>query len=310
MIRSMASLKSSLSTSFLFLRAAIRAASLHTFAMSAPENPGVCLASQSRSTLPLSYLRSFECTLKIALRSSRSGSSTLICRSKRPALSRARSSMSALLVAAISITPEFVLKPSISVSSWFRVLSLSSLAPVIMFLPLALPMASISSMKMIHGAFSLACLNRSLTREAPTPTNISTKSEPESEKKGTCASPATALASKVLPVPGGPTSNTPLGILPPNSVYLAGFFRKSTTSFTSTFASSRPATSLKSMETLVDLSNSWAFDLPILKICPPGPPDPRLIILMINIHTTTRSTIGKIQLRTSPDQFVRFTFSI
>ncbi len=35
-------------------------------------------------------------------------------------------------------------------------------------------------------------------------------------KKGTLASPATALAIKVLPVPGGPTSNTPLGILPPN----------------------------------------------------------------------------------------------
>ena len=37
----------------------------------------------------------------------------------------------------------------------------------------------------MQGAFSLACLNRSRTREAPTPTNISTKSEPETEKKGT-----------------------------------------------------------------------------------------------------------------------------
>ena len=39
---------------------------------------------------------------------------------------------------------------------------------------------------------------------APTPTNISTKSEPEIEKNGTPASPATARASSVLPVPGGP----------------------------------------------------------------------------------------------------------
>jgi len=35
-------------------------------------------------------------------------------------------------------------------------------------------------------------------REAPTPTNISTKSEPEIEKKGTPASPAIARASSSL----------------------------------------------------------------------------------------------------------------
>jgi hypothetical protein len=34
------------------------------------------------------------------------------------------------------------------------------------------------------------------------------------EKNGTLASPATARARSVLPVPGGPTSRTPLGILP------------------------------------------------------------------------------------------------
>ena len=56
----------------------------------------------------------------------------------------------------------------------------------------------------------------SLTLLAPTPTNISTKSEPEMEKKGTFASPAIALASKVLPVPGGPTNKAPLGIFPPS----------------------------------------------------------------------------------------------
>jgi hypothetical protein len=51
----------------------------------------------------------------------------------------------------------------------------------------------------------------SLTRLAPTPTNISTKSEPDIEKKGTLASPAIALANNVLPVPGGPTNNAPVG---------------------------------------------------------------------------------------------------
>ncbi|CNH32698.1 Uncharacterised protein [Mycobacterium tuberculosis] len=70
---------------------------------------------------------------------------------------------------------------------------------------------------MMHGLFCLACSNRSLTREAPTPTNISTKSEPEMVKNGTPASPATARASSVLPVPGGPYSSTPLGILAPSA---------------------------------------------------------------------------------------------
>ena len=71
-------------------------------------------------------------------------------------------------------------------------------------------------MKIIQGAFFLPCSNISLTLEAPTPTNISTKSDPEMVKNGTLASPATALAINVLPVPGGPTNSAPFGILPPS----------------------------------------------------------------------------------------------
>jgi len=71
-------------------------------------------------------------------------------------------------------------------------------------------------MKMIAGAFCRACSKRSRTRAAPTPTNISTNSLPEIEKNGTPASPATALASSVLPVPGGPTSSTPFGMRAPS----------------------------------------------------------------------------------------------
>src|SRR6201999_1672571 len=56
-------------------------------------------------------------------------------------------------------------------------------------------------MKMMQGEFCFACSNRSRTRDAPTPTNISTKSDPEIEKNGTPASPATARASSVLPEP-------------------------------------------------------------------------------------------------------------
>ena len=99
-------------------------------------------------------------------------------------------------------------------------------------------MVSISSMKMMQGATLAASLNRSRTREAPTPTNISTKSEPEMEKKGTLASPATALASKVLPVPGEPTSRAPLGSLAPMAVYFWGLWRKSMISSSDSLASS------------------------------------------------------------------------
>jgi len=76
--------------------------------MSAPENPGVCLAKKRRSSFS-TILIGFACTLKIAWRSSRSGSSTWICLSKRPARSNALSRMSARLVAASIITPVFVL---------------------------------------------------------------------------------------------------------------------------------------------------------------------------------------------------------
>src|SRR5207244_3240073 len=77
------------------------------------------------------------------------------------------------------------------------------------------------------------------------PTNISTKSEPEIEKNGTPASPATARASSVLPVPGGPYSSTPFGMRAPSAWNFFGFSRNSLISWSSSTASSTPATSLK-----------------------------------------------------------------
>ena len=53
------------------------------------------------------------------------------------------------------------------------------------------------------------------------------------EKNGTDASPATARASRVFPVPGGPAISTPRGPTAPAAEYLSGFRRKSTTSLTS-----------------------------------------------------------------------------
>ena len=100
-------------------------------------------------------------------------------------------------------------------------------------------------MKTRHGALFFACSNRSRTREAPTPTNISTNSEPEIEKNGTPASPATALASSVFPLPGGPTSSTPRGIFAPRAWNFFGCLRNSMISWSSSLASSTPATSSK-----------------------------------------------------------------
>ena len=71
-------------------------------------------------------------------------------------------------------------------------------------------------MKMIAGAASFACLNRSRTRLAPMPTIASMNSDAEMLKNGASASPATARASSVLPVPGRPESRTPFGIRPPS----------------------------------------------------------------------------------------------
>ncbi len=224
-------------------RAASRAASLTMFASWAPDSPGVARASTPRS---MSSARgtSRVCTSRIPSRPRTSGLSTTIWRSKRPGLSSAGSRTSGRLVAASRITPALGSNPSISTRSWFSVCSRSSWPPP-RPAPRWRPTASSSSMKTMHGARPFACSNVSLTRAAPTPTNISTKSEPDIEKNGRPASPATARASSVLPVPGGPTRRAPFGSRPPSRLKRSGSLRKSTISCSSASASSQPATSSK-----------------------------------------------------------------
>ena len=140
----------------------------------------------------------------------------------------------------------------------------------------------------------MACSNRSRTREAPTPTYISTKSEPDMEKKGTPASPATARASRVLPVPGGPTSSTPFGTRAPSSVKRRGSFKNSTTSRSSSFSSSAPATSSKVVPRLSsEACLILAFPKPMILPGPPSiePRERRMEKNIININTI-KSTIG------------------
>ena len=172
--------------------------------------------------------------------------------------------------------------------------------------PRARPMASISSKKMIAPRSLLrAWANRSRTRDAPTPTNVSTKSDPDSAKKGTPDSPATALASSVLPVPGGPCSTTPRGIRAPTRRKRSGSSRKTTTSRSSSTASSQPATSAKR----VSGGSTWA----VLRIlpwpaAPPRPPRPRppglrprISIIPPTMKTATRAIpSGTTRNRISP----------
>ena len=141
------------------------------------------------------------------------------------------------------------------------------------------------------GAFFFAWSNKSRTRDAPTPTNISTKSEPLIEKNGTLASPATAFASKVLPVPGGPTNNMPLGIRAPSSMNFEESRRKSTISSSSSFSSSAPATSLNVTRVsppcvilAVLLPNDMAL---------PPPPDCRIINIQKKTNIPIVSRVGK-----------------
>ena len=179
MTRSMDSDTSCCVMIFLPRRAVSSADSFMRLARSAPVKPGVSLATFDRSTsLPMGL--SFECTCRIFSRPFTSGASTTIWRSKRPGRSSAGSRTSARFVAAISTTESLLSKPSISTSSWFSVCSRSSCPPPSPA-PRWRPTASISSMNTIQGAVFFALSKRSRTRDAPTPTYISTKSEPEME---------------------------------------------------------------------------------------------------------------------------------
>ena len=160
----------------LFLLTVNNAASLSKFSRSAPLNPTLLVAIFSNDTEEANFLP-LACTLRISSLPLASGKFTWTCLSKRPGLNNAGSSTSGLFVAAIIIIPSLAPKPSISVNNWFNVCSLSSCPPP-KPVPLCLPTASISSINIKQGAFCLACLNISLTLDAPTPTNNSTNSEP------------------------------------------------------------------------------------------------------------------------------------
>ena len=64
---------------------------------------------------------------------------------------------------------------------------------------------------MMEGAFSRASRKTSRTMRGPSPRYFCTNSEPTTRMKAAEVALATALASMVLPVPGGPYMSTPRG---------------------------------------------------------------------------------------------------
>ena len=135
-----------------------------------------------------------------------------------------------------------------------------------------------------------ALSNNALTFDAPIPTSISINSEPDTEKKATFASPATALARRVFPTPGGQYNNTPLGILAPSLWYLSGFLRKSTTSVSSCFTSAIPITS-ENFTFLAFLSCPASF--PTFIILPNG------FIPPIHHHLPEKNLIPTVKITTN-----------
>src|SRR5712692_3319702 len=143
----------------------------------------------------------------------------------------------------MTITPLRPEKPSISVRVRLSVCSRSSLPPNPPVLLRARPMAS-SSVNEDDGLRGRAGL-----REQVTHATGADADDHLDELAGAHAGEwhvglaGNGACQQCLPVPGGPTSRTPLGTAPPSRLYLLGALRKSTTSISSALASSMPATS-------------------------------------------------------------------
>mmetsp|Transcript_16544 Transcript_16544/g.29804 ORF Transcript_16544/g.29804 Transcript_16544/m.29804 type:complete len:333 (-) Transcript_16544:331-1329(-) len=237
-VRSIARSKSLMSKASRPAFTELRTAKLTMLEMSAPVLPKVmfamCLTSTSGECFTLLRYR-----LKISILPLISGRGMFTSLSKRPERFNALSRLPGRLVAPITMILSVVLNPSISTSSWFK----DCLLKFMSLLALLPPRASISSMNTMQGALRLASSKSSLMRLAPSPTKTSSKSEPEAKKNLTPASPAIALASKVLPVPGSPVKSTPLGSLAPLCWNFLGSLRKATISWSSALHSSMPLTS-------------------------------------------------------------------
>mmetsp|Transcript_4547 Transcript_4547/g.16860 ORF Transcript_4547/g.16860 Transcript_4547/m.16860 type:complete len:206 (+) Transcript_4547:370-987(+) len=174
----------------------------------------------------------------MSARESSVGLGNSILRSILPGRNKAGSRISSLFVAMMTLIWLLDSNPSSWLSSSSIVRWTSESPPP---LPRALPIESTSSMKRIAGAFSRAITNNSRTIFAPSPMYFCTSSLPETRIKQHSVWCATALASSVLPVPGGPYKITPFGCAIPRLSKSSGcLIGSSTTSLISLTCWSSP----------------------------------------------------------------------
>mmetsp|Transcript_3445 Transcript_3445/g.5379 ORF Transcript_3445/g.5379 Transcript_3445/m.5379 type:complete len:209 (-) Transcript_3445:236-862(-) len=108
------------------------------------------------------------------------------------------------------------------------------------------PIASISSMNITHGWWSLAYPNISRMIRELSPMYLSTIADATTLRKVPLIFDARARARRVFPVPGGPYKRTPLGALMPTRIKSSGFVSgNSITSRNSRTCSLRPPISEK-----------------------------------------------------------------
>mmetsp|Transcript_17480 Transcript_17480/g.61398 ORF Transcript_17480/g.61398 Transcript_17480/m.61398 type:complete len:306 (+) Transcript_17480:1817-2734(+) len=209
---------SSMSMSSIFSRMHCMAASVHSAAMSAPTKPCVSFAIASGSTSSSSFMLRVWMR-KISRRPFSSGTPMSSSRSKRPKRRSAGSIELGRLVAPMTTTDARPLRPSMSVSSCDTMRRSTSPFD---FSRLG-AMESISSMKMMAGAFFSASSKALRRLLSDSPAILDMISGPLMRKKKAPVSAATARAMSVLPDPGGPCSSTPRGGFTPSVLNSVGW---------------------------------------------------------------------------------------
>mmetsp|Transcript_53230 Transcript_53230/g.108607 ORF Transcript_53230/g.108607 Transcript_53230/m.108607 type:complete len:335 (+) Transcript_53230:1019-2023(+) len=215
---------SSRSITSIFSRMHCSAASVHSAARSAPTKPCVSRATCSRSTSSASFM--FLVWMRsTSMRPVSSGTPMSTSRSKRPKRLSAASMLFGRFVAAITITCALDFSPSISVRSCDTMRRSTS--------PFTLSrlgaMESISSIKIIAGAFFSASANALRRLSSDSPAIFDMISGPLMRKKNAPVSFATARAMSVFPEPGGPYMSMPLGGLMPRLLKSCGCLSGSST---------------------------------------------------------------------------------
>ena len=238
------SIASSMSLMVIILRLALAAkmaASFSTFSRSAPEKPGVLLAITFKSTsgcsgLPGVNLQDFNTSLQIR--------PIYYYFAVKPARSeQAGSRTSALFVAAITMMPELVSKPSISTSSWLRSAHAHHARRR------GLPALTANSIKLVDED-EARCILLGILKEIPNPGGTDPhkhfhKFRAADAEKRYARFSRNCPGQQRLTRTWRSNQQDSLGDFAPTSLYFFGCFRKSTISTSSCFASSTPATCSK-----------------------------------------------------------------